>query len=102
VNTGITVRKGQRLSFTTTGNVQLSGDTNDVANADGSKNARYAPNAPMRNVLAGALIGKIGNGQPFAIGNQPVLVAPGTGVLMLSVNDDSFGDNVGNFQVIVR
>ena len=102
VSTGISVRKGQRLSFTTTGNVQLSGDANDVANADGSKSARYAPNAQMRNVLAGALIGKIGNGQPFAIGNQPVIVAPGAGVLMLSVNDDSFGDNVGNFQVIVR
>ena len=101
-NTGISVRKGQTLNFTTTGEVQLSDDTNDIATADGAKSARYAPNAPLKNVLAGALIGKIGNGQPFAIGNQTTIVAPATGLLYLGVNDDAFGDNRGNFQVIVR
>jgi hypothetical protein len=101
--TGINVRKGQRLNFTTTGEVQLSDDTNDIANPDGSKNARYATNAQMRTVLAGALIGRIGpNGQPFAIGNMPMIVAPATGILYLGVNDDGFGDNRGNYQVVIR
>jgi hypothetical protein len=101
--TGISVRKGQRLTFTTTGEVQLSDDASDVANADGSKKARYATNAPMRNVLAGALIGRIGPaGQPFAIGNMPTITAPAAGILYLGVNDDGFGDNHGNFQVVVR
>jgi len=102
-STGITVRRGQTLTFATTGEVQLSDDANDVANADGSKNARYAANAPLRSVLAGALIGRIGpNGQPFAIGNQTSIVAPAAGILYLGVNDDGFGDNKGGFQVVVR
>ena len=101
-STGITVRRGQRLTFQTTGEVQLSGDADDISNADGSKKARYATNAPMKQVLAGALIGRIGNGAPFAIGNQPSIVAPASGVLFLGVNDDGFEDNKGNFQVVVR
>ena len=102
-STGLSVRKGQRLTFTTTGEVQLSDDANDIANADGSKSARYAAAAPMRSVLAGALIGRIGtNGQAFAIGNQPTIVAPASGLLFLGVNDDGFADNKGNFQVIIR
>ena len=31
---------------------------------------RNAPKAPIRNSLAGALIGRMGNGVPFGIGNQ--------------------------------
>jgi hypothetical protein len=102
-STGISVRKGQRLTFSTTGEVQLSDDATDLANADGSKKARYAGAAQMRNVLAGALIGRIGtNGQAFAIGNQPMIVAPASGLLFLGVNDDGFADNKGTFQVIIR
>lgn len=99
--TGITVRRGQRLTFSTTGQVQISGDVNDVSDANG-REGRFAPNAPLRQVLAGALIGRIGNGTPFAIGNQTSIVAPGSGALFLGVNDDGFEDNKGNFQVVVR
>lgn len=101
-STGITVRRGQRITFQTSGEVQLSDDASDLANADGSKRARYAATSQMRQVLAGALIGRIGNGAPFAIGNQSSIVAPASGVLFLGVNDDGFADNKGNFQVIVR
>jgi hypothetical protein len=101
-STGITVRRGQRLTFSTTGNIQLSDDANDIADANGNKNGRMAGNPQMRQVLAGALIGRIGNGAPFAIGAQPTIVAPASGVLFLGVNDDEFGDNRGNFQVVVR
>jgi hypothetical protein len=102
-STGISVRKGQRITFTTTGEVQLSDDGNDIATASGAKSARYAANAPMRNVLAGALIGRIGtNGQPFAIGDNATITAPAAGILYLGVNDDGFADNRGNFQVVVR
>jgi len=100
--TGITVRKGQTLTFQTTGEVTLSADDTDVATADGAKKSRYAANAPMKQVLAGALIGRIGNSAPFAIGTQPTIVAPASGVLYLGINDDGFADNKGNFQVVVR
>jgi hypothetical protein len=102
-STGINVKKGQRLTLATTGEVQLSDDASDIANADGAKNGRMAANAPLKGAPAGALIGKIGpNGAPFGIGNQTTLVAPASGILYLGINDDGFGDNKGNYQVVVR
>jgi hypothetical protein len=101
-STGITVRRGQTINLQTTGEIQLSDNPGDVADAKGAKNARYATNAQMKQVLAGALIGRIGNGAPFAIGDQTTIAAPASGVLFLGVNDDGFADNKGNFQVVVR
>ncbi len=98
--TGITVKKDQTLSFNVNGEVQLSGDANDVATPFGSKSGRKAPNAPLPNVLAGALIGRIGaNGQPFAIGSGVTIKMPADGQLFLGVNDDGFDDNRGEFRV---
>ena len=37
---------------------------------------------------AGALVGRIGNGEPFAIGNQTSVAMPESGQLFLGVNDD--------------
>lgn len=100
-STGITVRKGQPLTFRTSGDVHLSGEPNDVANA-GGKPGRFAPNAPVKQAPAGTLIGRIGDGAPFAIGTRTRILAPASGVLFLGVNDDGFNDNSGNFEVIVR
>jgi hypothetical protein len=100
--TGITVRKGDRLSLSSTGEVQLSADTNDVATPDGARSGRYAARARMPRTIAGALIGRIGpNGQPFGIGTQTLIPAPGAGQLFLGVNDDVFTDNQGSFQVTI-
>jgi uncharacterized protein YdbL (DUF1318 family) len=102
-STGRTVRKGQRVSFTTTGEIQLSDNAADIATADGAKDGRLAANAPLRNVAAGALIGRVGNGQPFPIGaNTQPITMPANGVLYLGVNDDGFADNRVNFQVVIR
>jgi hypothetical protein len=101
VNTGINVSQGQMLLFNSTGEVRLSTAGDDVAGPAGSKKGRYATNAPIPSALAGALVGRIGNGVPFAIGNQTSLAAPGTGTLWLAVNDDGLGDNAGEFGVDV-
>lgn len=101
-STGMTVRKGEVLSFNATGEVQLSSDPNDVATAFGSKSGRKAANAPLPNVLAGALIGRIGTtGQPFAIGSGVPVTMPAAGQLFLGVNDDGFEDNQGELRVDV-
>jgi len=98
--TGITVRKGETIRFNATGEIQLSGDSNDVATPFGSKSGRKASNSPLPNVLAGALIGRIGaNGQPFAIGSGVSVPMPEAGQLFLGVNDDGFDDNRGEFRV---
>jgi hypothetical protein len=71
-----------------------------VATAFGSKSGRKATSAPLPNVLAGALIGRIGtSGQPFAIGSGVSVPMPAAGQLFLGINDDGFADNQGELRV---
>ena len=97
VSTGARVRRGDAITFSTSGEVQLSDNANDRARAAGTP--RTAPGAPIPNVYAGALIGRIGNGQPFAIGDQASVPMPNDGLLYLAVNDDERSDNAGEFIV---
>ena len=60
-----------------------------------------AKDAPITNIIAGALIGQIGGYPPFAIGDQRSVTAPVTGRLYLSVNDDHLPDNRGEFVTTV-
>ena len=101
VSTGITVRRSQTVQFQSTGQVRISGDQRDLASINGSLNQRYAAGSPLPQFLAGALIGRIGNGEPFAVGNQTSIEMPAAGILYLGVNDDSPSDNAGHFNVIV-
>lgn len=101
VNTGIQVRQGQTLLFNTSGEVRLSTDPEDVATPAGSKKGRRVQNGPLPGALAGALVGRIGNGPPFGIGDQTSIVAPASGTLFLTVNDDVMNDNTGEFVVTV-
>jgi hypothetical protein len=98
--TGMTVRRGEVLTLNTTGEVQLSNDASDIANANGSKSGRRIANGPLPNGLAGALVGRIGpNGQPFGIGGATSVPMPADGQLFLGVNDDGFEDNHGEYRV---
>jgi hypothetical protein len=99
VSTGLNVRKGDWVTFTTTGEVQLSDNNADRARPAGSP--RIAKLSPLPNVNAGALIGRIGmSGPPFGIGDQASVPMPDSGVLYLSVNDDERSDNAGEFIVV--
>lgn len=104
VATGVYVTQGQRVTFATQGEVQLSGDANDRATAAGSTTGRRAAGAPLPDVLAGALIGRIGpNGKPFGIGNQTAAIPmPVGGELFLAINDDDRNDNVGALAVTIK
>ena len=101
--TNITVRQGDRVQFSVQGEIQLSPDADDKASAAGSLKGRKAPGAPAPQFLAGALIGRIGGGQPFPIGNQTdPLPMSGAGPLWLGINDDNVADNSGELAVTVR
>jgi hypothetical protein len=100
VSTGRRVRQGDVVGFTVTGEVQLSTNPSDRARAAGTP--RTAPGAPLPNVNAGGLIGRIGNGAPFGIGDQASVPMPSDGVLYLAVNDDERSDNTGEFIVQLR
>jgi hypothetical protein len=48
-----------------------------------------------------ALIGRIGSGEPFVIGNGATIDAAADGELMLAANDDNFADNSGAWSATV-
>lgn len=97
VSTGLRVRRGEVITFNTTGEIQLSTNSADRARSAGTP--RTAAGAPVPNVNAGGLIGRIGNGTPFAIGDQASVPMPNAGLLYLAVNDDELSDNSGAFVV---
>jgi hypothetical protein len=108
VDTGLTVRQGQVVSFTSSGEITLSADTNDKATTGGSVTGRKAASAPIPTANAGALIGRVsgargrGANAIVAIGDQKTVAMPAAGRLFLRVNDDHLGDNSGQFEVRLK
>ena len=101
VSSGITVRRGEIVTFTSTGEVRLSPDASDVAGVTGARSQRLAAGAPLPQNFAGALIGRVGNGPAFAIGDQTSVRMPAAGILWLGINDDIVADNAGQFNVVI-
>jgi hypothetical protein len=100
--TGLTVRRGEVLTFQSTGEVRYTPNPNDVAQPAGSKAQQYVGGAPLPKNFAGALIARIGNGEPFAIGDQTSVPMPAAGQLFLGINDDNVSDNQGGFRVNIQ
>jgi len=101
VDSGVTVRRGMQIQFTSTGDVMISPSASSgVAGSTAvtSPTARY----PLQGAPAGAVIGRVGNSAPFLIGSitQPIEM-PANGRLMLGINDDQLNDNTGNYTVII-
>lgn len=99
--TNIRVNQGDTFWFQATGEIRFSLNTNDRAGTAGSLDHKYVAGAPLPRELAGALIGRIDNGQPFGIGNSTSVRMPASGILYLGINDDVMGDNSGQFGVVV-
>lgn len=100
-DTGLDVRSGETIAIQASGSVGLSDNTSDVATPAGSR-ARRAASAPMPSQPAGALIARIGDGSPIAVGTSQTITVNRTGRLYLGVNDDYFLDNRGEFRVTVQ
>lgn len=100
-NTGLVVRRGQRLRITASGRVSLG--SNRFATPDG------LPNIPdrdklMRNQPTGGLIAVIGddNDDFIFVGRGRDFVAQRDGVLFLGVNEGNLSDNSGLFDVVIE
>ncbi|HEV3214248.1 MAG TPA: hypothetical protein VGZ27_00915 [Vicinamibacterales bacterium] len=98
-NSGIDVRRGQVIHFRASGNVALSKNPGDNGTPAGANDGRMAGNSPLPGVTGGLLIGRVNNGQPFAIGAQADITMLSDGRLYLGINDDYPADNSGNFVV---
>jgi len=100
-NTGLVVRRGQRLRINASGRVSLGAGR--FSAPDG------LPNIPdreklMRNQPTGGLIAVIGddNDDFIFIGRNRDFVAQRDGVLFLGVNEGNLSDNSGAFDVVIE
>ena len=100
VDTGLDVRAGDSIAVQASGTVGLSANSGDTAGPGGA--ARRAPAAPFPNQPAGALIARIGDGEPMFVGDRSAITANRSGRLYLTVNDDHLADNRGQFRVSVQ
>jgi hypothetical protein len=98
-DTGIRVRRGDRVQFHGTGDIKISPDAS--SGVGGSPNPPGG-RLPLQSAAVGTLIARVGNGLPFLVAsNTAPIPMPSSGVLMLGVNDDYYDDNTGNFTVEV-
>lgn len=96
IDSGLTVRKGERLSFRADGTIRWGVKPDQVAGPEGH-------DAKAGKLGVGGLIGRVGSsGKPFAVGNtRTPLVMPKSGKLFLGINDFIFKDNAGSFTVTI-
>lgn len=100
-NSGLVVRKGQRLRISSTGRVSLGGGRfSTPAGITGSVDNEKL----MRTEATGALIAVIGddNDDFLLIGTRRDFVAQRDGVLFLGVNEGNLSDNTGTFDVVIE
>ena len=105
-NSGLVVRKGQRLRVSASGRVSLG--------KDASGNQRWSTpigdsrlsdkNKLMGTEATGGLIAVIGddNDDFIFIGNRRDFVAQRDGVLFLGVNEGDLNDNTGTYDVVIE
>jgi hypothetical protein len=100
-NSGLVVRRGQRLRITATGRVNLG--TGRVATPGGIANIPDRDKL-MRNQPTGGLICVIGddNDDFVFIGASRDFVAQRDGVLFLGVNEGNLSDNSGTYEVVIE
>jgi Ca2+-binding EF-hand superfamily protein len=100
-DTGISVAAGDTVMIEAEGSVTLSEGANDVAGPAGARSGRKAPDAPLKDELAGGLIARFGDSAPVFVGNRKAITAPQAGRVYLSVNDDHLADNAGEYRVTI-
>jgi PA-IL-like protein len=100
-NSGLVVRKGQRLRITASGRVSLGkrGFSTPAGLSTIPDNDKL-----MRNEATGALIAVIGddNDDFILIGPRRDFVAQRDGVLFLGVNEGDLADNTGTYDIVIE
>ena len=100
-NSGLVVRKGQRLRISASGRVSLG--RGRFSTPGGLSNIQDSDKL-MRNEATGALIAVIGddNDDFLLIGPRREFVAQRDGVLFLGVNEGDLADNTGSYDIVIE
>ena len=100
-NSGLVVRKGQRLRITSSGRISLGRGrfSTPIGLSTIPDNDKL-----MRTEATGALIGVIGddNDDFVLVGTRRDFVAQRDGVLFLGVNEGDLNDNTGTYDVVIE
>lgn len=100
-NSGLVVRKGQRLRISASGRISLGkGRFSTPGGLTGIQDQEKL----MRNEATGALIAVIGddNDDFILIGPRREFVAQRDGVLFLGVNEGDLTDNTGSYDIVIE
>jgi PA-IL-like protein len=100
-NSGLVVRKGQRLRISASGRVSLG---RGRYSTPGGVATIQDNDKLMRNEATGALIAVIGddNDDFILVGPRREFVAQRDGVLFLGVNEGDLGDNTGTYDIVIE
>jgi hypothetical protein len=100
-NSGLVVRKGQRLRISASGRVSLG---KGRFSTPGGLTSIQDQDKLMRNESTGALIAVIGddNDDFILIGPRREFVAQRDGVLFLGVNEGDLTDNTGSYDIVIE
>ena len=100
-NSGLVVRKGQRLRISASGRVSLG---RGRFSTPGGVNNIQDSEKLMRNEATGALIAVIGddNDDFILVGPRREFVAQRDGVLFLGVNEGDLADNTGSYDIVIE
>ncbi|MBC7911072.1 MAG: hypothetical protein H7Y30_11260, partial [Pyrinomonadaceae bacterium] len=100
-NSGLVVRRGQRLRVNATGQVSLGNGRFSTPSGIGTLQDR---DKLMQDEATGALIAVIGddNNEFVFIGRTREFIAQRDGVLFLGVNEGNLNDNTGAYDVVIE
>lgn len=100
-NSGLVVRKGQRLRISASGRISLG--RGRFSTPGGLISVQDAEKL-MRNEATGALIAVIGddNDDFILVGPRREFVAQRDGVLFLGVNEGDLADNTGSYDIVIE
>jgi hypothetical protein len=100
-NTGLVVRRGQRIRITATGNINIG-----AGRVSTPAGVRTIPDRDklMKDEPTGALIAVIGddNDEFILVGRSREFTASRDGVLFLGVNEGNLNDNTGAFDAVIE
>jgi hypothetical protein len=109
-DTGIVLSKGETVTIQASGDIyvgsmpdmKLNHETPDGAPIMTTGDPQFSVPFLAEGLVPWSLVGKIGDaGQPFEVGSQDIFASQFAGELYLSVNDNNFGDNSGNWEITI-
>jgi hypothetical protein len=109
-DTGIILSNGETITIQASGDIyvgtlpdlRLNHETPDGAPIVTTSDPQFPLPFLAESLVPWSLVGRIGtNGQPFQVGSRDIFVPQTAGELYLSVNDNNFADNSGNWEITI-